>query len=495
MPAATPQKAPRLWPVLSFATAACVSSIPHASMRPKYTSSRYKSECKTKPYLLHLQVDAIELVKATPGSRGSNALEELAHCLTKCNANRWEPIGISLRIWKDCSVPKLSSIQHSPDHLSSWRPCERSKASRSNVPVRRRESAWAKVSWGVNNTLHCHCFRKVLRMFNFGTCLAKSIWMPFKWRRSVASRNIQEKCAIKKENVWKCRKMWKHVERWKDAFYRILWFLNTAPLWTQSCQSRQDLLGRHHSRDERHPWACHCLQWEARVRSQSPFVENPSVTSVNILVEQLQMRCCYTARLSATCPNMSSPRTVAPICQRCDHKSWAQWSLDVIFSEKLIAGKWRLAHVNWICHFEARNYRCSPGIRSHSTTLHWWWRPAVWTCQESWNLASHRLGKTSTAHSSGLAFVHCACLPSVLRILRKPKSGVWTSTLEIAESIRILGCPNCQLHAWWSPQKLPAACRPHLEGDGTLLTRVVSQLCDPVKFLPGHTSSTAHKRS
>ena len=98
---------------------------------------------------------------------------------------------------------------------------------------------------------------------------------------------------------------------------------------------------------------------------------------------------------------------------------------------------------NWICHFEARNYRCSPGIRSHSTTLHWWWRPAVWTCQESWNLASHRLGKTSTAHSSGLAFVHCACLPSVLRILRKPKSGVWTSTLEIAESIRILGCPNC----------------------------------------------------
>ena len=51
-------------------------------MPSKHTLSKDKPERKTKPDL-DLQVDAIELVKATPGSRGSNALEELAHCLTK----------------------------------------------------------------------------------------------------------------------------------------------------------------------------------------------------------------------------------------------------------------------------------------------------------------------------------------------------------------------------------------------------------------------------
>ena len=148
--------------------------------------------------------------------------------------NRLGSLLESGRIWKDCSVPKLSSIQHSPNHLSSWRPCERSKASRSNVPVRRRESAWAKVS-----STNCHWFLKRLK----GTELRcqqhtalpllsqgpenVQFWYMFgkKHLDAIQMGKIggiqglhQEKCAIKKENVWKCRKMWKHVERWKDAF-------------------------------------------------------------------------------------------------------------------------------------------------------------------------------------------------------------------------------------------------------------------------------------
>ena len=84
-----------------------------------HLESRDKSERKQNLYWTS-KLMRLNSSKQHQAPEEAMPLKNLPIALQNANhANRKEPIGISLRIFKDCSVPKPSSVRHSQDHLSS----------------------------------------------------------------------------------------------------------------------------------------------------------------------------------------------------------------------------------------------------------------------------------------------------------------------------------------------------------------------------------------